>query len=211
MSARRRRLHRDLLLVGDALQDLGDLLGRGATEVEAMAAIDHGREDLLGLSRGQHENRPGRRLLQGLEERVPRLRGQHVRLVEDVDLVTSGHRRIGHLLAQVADVVDGVVRRRVHLDDVERGRAGDRDARVTHPARLDGRATLAVQAGGQDLGHARLACPARAHKQVGVVDLPALHGVAQGAYDVLLADDVGEAARAVAAVERGAGGHGFRV
>ena len=37
------------------------------------------------------------------------------------------------------------------------------------------------------------------------MDLALLHGVAQGAHDVLLADDVGEGARAMAAVERGAG------
>ena len=71
-----------------------------------------------------------------------------------------------------------------------------------------GRPVLAVQAGGEDLRHARLAGPARAHEQVGVVDLALLDRVAQRAHDVLLADDVGERARAVAAVERGAGGHG---
>ena len=69
----------------------------------------------------------------------------------------------------------------------------------------------AVQAGGEDLRHRRLAGPARAHEQVGVVDLPLLDGVAERADDVLLADDVGERPGTVAAVERGAGGHGGRV
>ena len=41
-----------------------------------------------------------------------------------------------------------------------------------------------------------------------MVDLALLDGVAQGAHDVLLAHDVRERARAVAAVQRGAGGHG---
>ena len=53
-----------------------------------------------------------------------------MRLVEDVDLVAAGDRRVDDALAQVADVVDGVVRRGVHLDDVQRVRRGDRDARV---------------------------------------------------------------------------------
>ena len=75
------------------------------------------------------------------------------------------------------------------------------------PHGLDRRPVLAVQAGGEDLRHARLAGPARAHEQVGVVDLALLDGVAERAHDVLLADDVGERAGAVAAVERGAGGH----
>jgi hypothetical protein len=67
---------------------------------------------------------------------------------------------------------------------------------------------IAVQAGGEDLGHAGLAGPARADEQVGVMDLVALDRVGQRAHHVLLADDVGERARAVAAVERGAGRHG---
>ena len=40
------------------------------------------------------------------------------------------------------------------------------------------------------------------------MDRSALDRIAQRAHDVLLADDVGEGARAMAAVERGAGGHG---
>jgi len=68
------------------------------------------------------------------------------------------------------------------------------------PARRGRRALLAVQAGGEDLGHRRLARAARADEQVRVVDLALLDRVGQGADDVLLPDDVGEGARAVAAV-----------
>ena len=120
----------DRLRGGDARDDGGDLLDRRAGEVEAVAAVDDRRQDLLRLGRGEDEDRVRRRLLERLEERVPRLRGQHVRLVEDVDLRAPGHRRELHGLAQLADVVDRVVRRRVHLDDVQRRRAGDRDARL---------------------------------------------------------------------------------
>ena len=130
-----------------------------------------------------------------------------MRLVEDVDLVASGDGRVGDLLAQLADVVDGVVGGRVHLDHVERGGAGDRHARVADAARRDRRSVDAVQAGREDLGHARLAGPAGADEQVRVVDLALLNGVGERAHDVLLADHVGERARAVATVERGACGH----
>ena len=44
--------------------------------------------------------------------------------------------------------------------------------------------------------------PARADEQVRVMDLPLLDGVAERADDVLLADDVGEGPRAVAAIQR---------
>ena len=70
---------------------------------------------------------------------------------------------------------------------------------------------LAVQARREHLGHRRLARPARAHEQVGMVDLALLDGIAQGPDDMLLAHDVRERARAVAAVQRWAGGHVVRV
>ena len=111
------------------------LLDRGTAEVEAVAAVDDGRQHLLRLGRRQHEDRPRRRLLERLQERVPRLRGEHVGLVEDVDLVAPGDRGVGDLLPQIADVVDRVVGRRVHLDHVQRGGARDRHARVALPAR----------------------------------------------------------------------------
>jgi len=44
-----------------------------------------------------------------------------------------------------------------------------------------------------------------------MVNLPLLDGIAQGPDDMLLADDVRERSRAVAAVLRGAGGHVVRV
>ena len=123
ISAIARRVDLDRLVLGDAREHRRDLLDRRAAEVEAVAAVDDRRQHLLGLGRREHEDRVRRRLLERLQERVPGLLGEHVRLVEDVDLVAPGDRRVGDLLAQVADVVDRVVGRGVHLDHVERGRA----------------------------------------------------------------------------------------
>ena len=44
-----------------------------------------------------------------------------------------------------------------------------------------------------------------------MVNLPLLHGIAQGPHNMLLAHHVREGARAVAAVQRWAGGHFVRV
>jgi hypothetical protein len=72
----------------------------------------------------------GRRLLDQLEERVPRGVRELVRLVEDVDLEASLDRLEDHVLADLADVVDPALARRVHLDDVEGGARSDRPAGV---------------------------------------------------------------------------------
>ena len=67
---------------------------------------------------------PGRRLLQNLEQRVPRLAGEHVGFVHDVDLVVALLRGGVHrALAQLARVVHTAVARGVDLHHVEVGRA----------------------------------------------------------------------------------------
>ena len=124
-------------------QHLGDLLQRGALEVEALAAIGDRRHHLVGLGGGEDEDGVRRRLLQGLQEGVPGLFGQHVGLVEDVDLPAAGGGRVGDPLAQVADVIDRAVGGGVHLDHVDRGAGGDRQAGLAFAAGGDRRARRA--------------------------------------------------------------------
>src|SRR5205085_1367480 len=97
----------DLLARSDPLDDLGDLLERGATEVEALATVDDRRHHLVRLGRREDESRVRRRLLERLQERVPGLPGEHVGLVEDVDLPAPRGGRVADSLTEVADVVDG--------------------------------------------------------------------------------------------------------
>ena len=162
----------------------------------------------MRLGGGEHEDGLRRRLLERLQEGVPGLFGQHVRLVEDVDLPAAAGRGVGDALAQVADVVDGAVGGGVHLDHVDRGAGGDRHAGLAFAAGGDRRAAaLAVERAGEDLRHRGLAGAARADEEVGVVDLVLLDRVAQRADHVLLAHDLVEGARAVASIERGRLGH----
>ena len=128
----------------------------------------------------------------------------HVRLVDDVDLVAAAHRREERLLAQVAGVVDTAVGRRVDLDHVDRARAaaGQVAAAVALAARVGDRRLLAVERAGQDPGAGGLAAAARAGEEVGVVDPVVGERRAQRLGDVLLPDDLGEGLRPVAAVQR---------
>ena len=75
------------------------------------------------------------RLLDQLEQGVEALRGDHVRLVDDVDLVAAADRCEERPLAQVAGVVDAAVAGRVDLDHVDRARpaAGEVTARLHSP------------------------------------------------------------------------------
>ena len=127
-----------------------------------------------------------------------------MRLVEDVDLVATFRRLQHDALADLADVVDAALRRRVHLDDVERVAVRDRHARVTRLVGIRRRALLAVQSLREDARERRLAGAARAGEEIGLAHLSGADRVLQRPDDRLLADDLVEVLRAVFPVE---GGH----
>jgi hypothetical protein len=81
-----------------------------------------------------------RRLLDELQERVPGRIRELVGLVQDVHLVPALDGLQDDTLSDLADVVDASLRRRVHLDDVERGAVRDRDAHVAGLVRVRRRA-----------------------------------------------------------------------
>ena len=172
-------------------------------EDERLAARAHRRQHLGEVGRAEDEDEVRRRLLDQLQQRVPGGVGELVRLVEDVDLVAPLGRLEDDALADLADVVDAALRRRVHLDDVERGAVRDRDARVARLVGVRRRALRAVQRLREDARQRRLARAARAGEEVRLTHLAGGDRVLQRADDRLLADDLVEVLRPVLAVERG--------
>ena len=77
-----------------------------------------------------------RRLFDDLQQRVERRRGQHVDLVDDVDAHFDLSRGIDRVVAQDADGVHTVVRRRVDLQHVHAPTGVDGPAGRTGVARI---------------------------------------------------------------------------
>ena len=78
-----------LLSPGHRFQPGDDGVRADAAEVEALQSRQNRCRrigDLLWLGGRKHEHDAGRRLLENLEQRVPRLAGEHVRFVDDVNL-----------------------------------------------------------------------------------------------------------------------------
>ena len=115
----RGRLDRHALLAAELGEVVAEQPRRDQPEGVVVGARADGRQHLVGLGRGEDEPQVRRRLLDQLEQGVEALRGDHVGLVDDVDLVLVAHRREERLLAQVTRVVDATVGRRVDLDDVD--------------------------------------------------------------------------------------------
>ncbi|CAM3069360.1 hypothetical protein PRAC110570_12385 [Propionibacterium acidifaciens] len=160
-------------------------------------------DDLVGLGGGEDELHVRRGLLDDLEQGVEARRGDHVGLVDDVDLVARVDGREVDALAQVAGVVDTAVRGGVDLDDVDAARAPGGEVAAAAAATAGRRRgpLLAVEAAGQDAGARGLAAAARAAEQIGVADPAVGDGAHERLGDVLLADHLVEGVGAVAAVE----------
>jgi hypothetical protein len=177
-----------------------DLRRSNALQVETLKPAEHGGSglgDLLRLRRREDEHDARRRLLEHLEQRVPRLARQHVRFVDDVDLVAVvARRRVHRALAKIARVVDAAIGCRIDLDDIEaRGPAPDARAGAALAARLAFVARLpplAVERHRQHPGEGRLADATRPAQQVPVRDAPARDRALQRAGDMRLHRDLVE-------------------
>ena len=169
-----------------------------------MGARPDRADHLVGFGGREDELDVRRRLLDHLQQGVETRRGDHVRLVDDIDLVAAGDRREERPLPQVAGIVHPAVRSGVDLDHVDRpGTAtGQVAAGRATAARHRGRTFGAVQRPGQDPGRCGLATAAGAREQVRVIDPVVGQRPLQRFGDVLLADDVGEGVRTVAPVQR---------
>jgi hypothetical protein len=181
----------------------GDLRCGNAAKIEALAAAEHRGRDLVRLGGGQDEAGVGRRLLQRLQQRVERAVAQHVHFVDDVDLVAALAGAKAYLVAQFADVVDAVVRRRVDLDQVDHAPFGDRVAGGTGIAGAFAFRRGAVERLGQDARRTGLAGAAWPGEEIGVRNAVFAQRIAQGLGYMLLAHHLVKGLAAPFAIECG--------
>ena len=203
IAQRARRLARDQLqpacgdvdafTFGDHLKAPDHGVQRDAAEVEALAAGEDGGRKLVRLGGGEHEDDVGGRLLQRLQQRVERRFGEHMRFVDEVELVARPAGRDAGALTQRPHIVDAAVRGGVELDQVQRLAAQERDARLALVVGLAFEGRSAVHSPGEDAGGAGLAGAARAGEEVGVRRRAGGDGVAQRGRDRLLPHHIGEA------------------
>jgi len=119
-----------------------------------------------------------------------------VRFVQDHNFASRSRRRVPHHLAQLADLVDAAVRRRVDLNHVQRGPRRNIFARIALPARLRCRPLHAIQRFRQDPRRRRFSHAPRPRKNVRVRHAVILDRVFQCFCYVLLADEIVKRLRA---------------
>ena len=166
--------------------------GQNALEGEALAPGEHGGRDLVQLRGGQDEHQVLRRLLDGFQQGVEGLGGQHVDLVDDIDPLFQHRGGVYRLAEQLPDVVHPAVAGGVQLRHVQQGAAVDAPAGL---ALVAGGPVLRVQAVdglGQDPGAGGFAGAPGAGEQIGVGRAALGHLALEGAGDVVLAHHLGK-------------------
>ena len=143
--AQRRLLERNLLLRRDTPQMRHQIVQADALEIIPLTTAHDRDRNLVRVCRRKNKHDMRRRLLKRLQQRVERLRRQHVHFVDDVNLIAPGRRRIAHGLKHLADFVNASVGRTVDLDDIHRTAFRDLHAIPAHIARLVTRRMLAVE------------------------------------------------------------------
>ena len=126
----------------------------------ALAAGENRHRYFVQLSGGEHEIHVAGRLLQGLEQGVKGLSGQHVHFVNDDDLEARHDRHEADILFQFADFLNAPVGCAVNFVQVNRAASGDLLAGAAGAARLRRLAALAVEGLGHDPGQGGLASAA---------------------------------------------------
>ena len=111
----------DSYFLGRLGQEILDDIDGDEAKGELLAAAFYGGRNLVELGRREDEHDVGRRLLDGLEQRVERAVREHVHLVDDIDLVASAVGRKEDLVLDLPDVVDRGIGGPVDLDNVEAG------------------------------------------------------------------------------------------
>src|SRR6266849_9427848 len=177
-----------LLLREYGLEVSRDRARRHLLEVELQAAGEHRHRDLLGVGRRKDELDVFGRLLESLQHRVERRRGEHVDFVDDVYLESPTARCVYRVLQELAHLVDLGVGRGIDFYQVDEAPRVDFHAGRTLPAGTGADARLAIEAFREDPGEGRLAHTAGPGKQVRVVQPILIQRVAQRLDDVLLPD-----------------------
>ena len=187
----------EALAPGDVGEAAGDFVVRQPPEVEALAARQDRRGDLVPFGRRQDEDGVRRRFLEGLQQGLERGRGDRVDLVDDEDLSPVARRRVRHDFDEIARLVHLPVRGAVDLEGVERAALEHLHARRARAAGSRRRAVerAAVDRGREEARRRRLADAARARKKVCVRQPVGGNRVREGADDLVLPHDVRERAR----------------
>ena len=137
------------------------------------------------------------RLFESLQEGIEGCSGEHVDLVDVVDLIGTTGGGVGHGFAKITDLLHAIIGSSVDLQDIESAALCDFYAGRIFRVKVRAGPPGTVQSLREDAGRSRLSRAAGANEKVGLGDAVLGDGVAQGLDDMILPQDVIKSAGAV--------------
>ena len=196
-------IKREALLLAYVDQAPQQLVVADGTEVKALNTREDRLQNLLRVGSAHDKDHVLRGLFKRLEQRIERRRGQHVNLVDDIDLVAAAYWRIAHAIDDfLADVVHAGVACCVQLIDIRMLTRSNEAAVLAGAIRKMARTLLAQKRLCQQARHGGLACAARSAEQVRMARAPLKHGTTQRSHHMFLADNVVKRLGAILSIER---------
>jgi len=192
------------LLLLKNLAQLGDNgLRSHRRKVKPLTAGLNSRQDFIGFGRGKDEFHMRRRFLQNLQQRIERIRGEHVNFIDDIDFKSSPGRQINRIGNQLPHMLHLIVGGAVDFDYINILAGMNGLAAVARKARVNSRlfGFETIQRFGQNPRHGRLADAARAGKQISVGDSPRENRIFQRLRNGILTDNIIEGLRTVASCQ----------
>ena len=122
----------------------GDQLGGHVFEVKLQAARQNRYRQALRIGGRQQEFNVRRWLFQGFQQRIKRMRREHVHLIDQVHLVAATGRCVLHVLQQLAGIFYLGAASGIHLDQIDKAVLGNLDTGGTLATGLGANARLAV-------------------------------------------------------------------
>ena len=191
-----------LLTVSDTAEHGDHVFGFDATQVKALATGKHGHRDFTDFRCREDKLHMCGRLFECLEERIEGRGGQHVHLIDDVNLVAGRGCTISDRVDDFTDIIDASAGGGVHFHDVDMAAFHDGGAVLADAARLGcGRACSiganAVHAFGDDAGCCCFARSTDPCHDESLRDAICGKRVFERAYHRLLADEINKSLGAI--------------
>ena len=164
-------------------------------EVELQTARQDGDGNPLGFGRRQQELYMRRRFFQCLQQRIEAVFREHVHFINEIHLVPARGRRVLYVIHQVPGFIHLGPRCRVDLDQINKAALVDTATGAALAAGFGTDSGFTVETLCQDTRQGRLAYPAGAGKQVGMVQPVGIQCVDQHFQNMVLPDHILEQAR----------------
>ena len=153
------------------------------------------------LRRGQYKNHIRRWFLQCLKQGIKGSRRKHMHLIDDIHLIITLCRTIGHFLTDLTDIIHAIVGCGIDLDHIHGSSCLDCSAHLTFVAGTSIDRMLTVHCLRQNLRHRCLTGTSRPAEQIGMSDTAGIDLICQRCHNVILPFDISKIIRSELSVQ----------